>query len=264
MILADRMTRRAWMRELARVTGGAFLAPWAGACARGAPERLSVSPLSMPSPPAPAGLEPIGSGGERDGVVYLPPDTGDRAPLILLLHGAGGSGRRVARLLLPLADTVGCIVVAPDSRSVTWDAVTGAFGPDVRYIERVLSDTLGRRRIDRSRMAVAGFSDGASYALGLGRANGDLFTHLIAYSPGFLPHSSVAGSPRIFVSHGRADGILPVDRCSRILVPQLQRDGYDVRYREFEGGHEVPDAVAQESLAWFLGRPGEHAGPHSQ
>jgi len=31
-----------------------------------------------------------------------------------------------------------------------------------------------------------GFSDGASYALSVGITNGDLFTHVIAFSPGFV------------------------------------------------------------------------------
>jgi len=33
--------------------------------------------------------------------------------------------------------------------------------------------------------------------------------------------------------------VLPIDRCSRRLVPILREDGYDVDYREFDGGHEL-------------------------
>ena len=43
-------------------------------------------------------------------------------------------------------------------------------------------------------MCASGFSDGASYALSLGAANGDLFTHIAAFSPGFMrPPVSVGG-----------------------------------------------------------------------
>ena len=35
-------------------------------------------------------------------------------------------------------------------------------------------------------------------------------------------------------------------------MPKLQRAGYPLRYLEFPGGHEVPEAVAREALA-FLG-----------
>jgi poly(3-hydroxybutyrate) depolymerase len=40
--------------------------------------------------------------------------------------------------------------------------------------------------VDPQRICVSGFSDGASYALSLGLANGDLFTHVAAFSPGFM------------------------------------------------------------------------------
>jgi predicted esterase len=36
-------------------------------------------------------------------------------------------------------------------------------------------------------------------------------------------------------------------------VPQLEREGYEVRYREFDGPHTVPGAVAREALEWFTG-----------
>lgn len=101
--------------------------------------------------------------------------------------------------------------------------------------------------------AAAGFSDGATYALALGRANGTLFSRIIAFSPGFLIPAHLRGSPRIFISHGRQDDVLLIDSCSRIIVPRLRRDGYDVTYREFDGEHEVPDAIVREALEWFVG-----------
>jgi len=30
---------------------------------------------------------------------------------------------------------------------------------------------------------------------------------------------------------------------------------YDVRYREFDGEHEVPTQVKQDALDWFIGVP---------
>jgi predicted esterase len=110
---------------------------------------------------------------------------------------------------------------------------------------------------------VAGFSDGATYALALGRANGELFSDILAFSPGFLVPVHPAGRPRIYVSHGRSDPILPIDACSRVLVPLLRRDGYEVAYREFEGSHEVPPAVAQDAVVRFVGRS-PHATPRPQ
>jgi phospholipase/carboxylesterase len=82
-------------------------------------------------------------------------------------------------------------------------------------------------------------------------ANGDLFTHVLAFSPGFAAPPGQTGSPRVFVSHGTRDGWLPIERCSRRIVPQLERAGYEVRYREFVGGHVVPPEIGREAADWF-------------
>ena len=77
------------------------------------------------------------------------------------------------------------------------------------------------------------------------------FTHVLAFSPGFLAPAERVGSPRIFVSHGTRDGWLPIERCSRRIVPQLERAGYEVRYREIDGGHVVPPEIGREAADWF-------------
>jgi len=100
-------------------------------------------------------------------------------------------------------------------------------------------------------VALAGVSDGASYALSLGIANGDVFTHLIAFSPGFVSPPGQQGQPRVFISHGTADPILPIDACSRRIAPGLHQAGYDVTYLEFDGGHTVPPEIANEAWNWF-------------
>ena len=68
--------------------------------------------------------------------------------------------------------------------------------------------------------------------------NGDLFPRVVAFSPGFVVEGTAHGKPRLFISHGTADPILPIDRCSRVIVPALRARGYDVTFREFDGGHE--------------------------
>ena len=99
---------------------------------------------------------------------------------------------------------------------------------------------------------MAGFSDGASYALSIGLANGDLFTSVLGFSPGIVVPGQRAGKPPIFISHGRQDQILPIDECSRRIVPELQGEGYQVTYREFDGPHMVPPEVASEAMQWFM------------
>jgi len=214
--------------------------------------RLATRP-KPPTESGAVGLQPLGLGDGRDGLLYVP--TGYRAdrsaPLVLMLHGAGGSAERGIAPLRDLADAAGTILLAVDSRGQSWDVIRGGYGPDVAFIDRALMQTFARYAVDPARLAIEGFSDGASYALSLGITNGDLFTHVLAFSPGFCWPGAEIGTPRFFVSHGTSDTVLPIDACSRKIVPRVQRAGYDVRYREFDGGHTVPPEIAQESLGWF-------------
>jgi len=207
------------------------------------------------------------AGGELPGLRTLSLDTGRTvliyvpagyspakpAPVMVMLHGAGGNPRRGLTWVLPLADSAGVILLAPQSRGMTWDVVRGGYGPDVAFIDRVLAHVLARYAVDTTRLAIGGFSDGATYALSLGITNGDLFTHVIAFSPGFMVPAAQRGEPRLFVSHGTQDRVLSIDACSRQIVRRVRDAGYDIRYREFEGGHTVPAPIAREAVVWVAG-----------
>lgn len=209
--------------------------------------------VHSPDDGLPPGLHPVGPATASDGFLYVPlgyrPTT--PAPLVLMLHGAGGDARNGLAPLLHLADSAGLVLLAPGSREETWDVIMGEYGPDVDFIDQLLGDAFRLCAIDPSRIAVEGFSDGASYALSLGVSNGALFTHIIAFSPGFIRPARQEGAPRVFVSHGKRDTVLPISRCSRQIVPQLTEAGYDVTYEEFDGGHTVPPEIASAAVAWF-------------
>ena len=196
---------------------------------------------------------PLGFESHRDGLVYVPAGYGEKtpAPLMLLFHGAGGSGSRASGWF-PLADAFGVVLLAPDSRDErSWDAVIGDWGPDVQFIARALRQTVERWTIDRGRMCAAGFSDGASYALSFGITAGDVFSHVAAFSPGLMTPREARGKPRIFMSHGTSDPVMPIDETSRRFVPALKKLGYDVTFREYDGRHNVPEPIVREAFAWF-------------
>ena len=75
---------------------------------------------------------------------------------------------------------------------------------------------------------------------------------MIAFSPGFTANRRPQGRPRIFISHGKSDTVLPIDTCSRRIVPQLEDAGYAVTYKEFDGPHTVPESIAQDAFKWFV------------
>lgn len=185
--------------------------------------------------------------------LYVPDSaTGPAVPLVVFLHGAGGTADRMLEYVRPVADRYGFILLVPKSEGTTWDGIRGTPGVDAAHLDEALHQTFARCGVDRRRLAVGGFSDGASYALTLGAANGDLFSHVLAFSPcGISKEIGLHGRPRIFISHGRGDEVLPFDRCGPRIAAALERAGYEVRFREFAGKHEIPDAIGSDAFTWF-------------
>jgi len=216
------------------------------------PARLRARPAPHARPLREPGRSALGLVRGRDGLLHVPPAAaaGEPLPLLVVLHGAGSSAARAIDLMTGLADEAGIILLAPDSRGATWDAIRGGFGPDVAYLDGALEQVFASCPVDPARVVLEGFSDGASYALSLGIGNGDLFTHLVAFSPGFAAPALQVGRPRVFVTHGVHDAVLPIERCSRRLVPALRAAEYDVTYEEFDGGHVVPPELAREAVGW--------------
>lgn len=204
------------------------------------------------------GTRPLEVDDERIGLVHVTrerPAPGDRWTVVVLFHGAGADAADILPLLADVPARGPTIVIAPDSVASSWDLVHGRIGPDIRRLDSALELVLDRIPVARERMAVAGFSDGASYALSVGLANGELFPNVIAFSPGFASPPRIVGEPRIFISHGTGDRVLPIDRCSRVIVPRLRGASYAVEYQEFAGGHTVPEPMVEAALDWLSAAP---------
>jgi phospholipase/carboxylesterase len=249
-------------RRFAAIAGGAFASVASGDGCRVESEPVQPNDGRLVARPragvatALEGQRTLGLDRKRDAILQLPAKAaGSALPLFVLFHGAGGRAEGVLRRLGRAADDAGIAVLAPDSRDSTWDAIRDDFGRDVAFVDRALARVFETVSVDPARIAAGGFSDGATYAVSLGLINGDLFRRVVAFSPGFLVEGTAHGKPRFFVSHGTADPILPIDRCSRVIVPRLRRRGYDVAFREFDGGHEVPADVASEAMKW-VAEPG--------
>ena len=207
----------------------------------------------MPPGSAPSGLRRIPGPGRGSHLLLAPPGPTGPCPLLVYFHGAGGRAEQGLPLLRDLAAERAMLVLLPTSAAGTWDLLTGGVGPDADDLDAALETVFTDHPVER--VAFAGFSDGASYALSLALANGDLAEAVLAFSPGFADPPQQVGTPRVWVSHGTADSVLPVDRCGRRVVRLLSQAGYDVRYEEFEGGHVVPPELVGSALEWWLGTP---------
>jgi phospholipase/carboxylesterase len=217
--------------------------------------RLALPQQGAAISEAPHGVRTLGLDKDRDAILYVPKTyvPGKPAPFALLLHGAGGSAEHGLFLLKDQAELHNIVLLAPSSRGNTWDIIDGGvFGADVLLIQQAMEVVFQSCTIDTGRLAIGGFSDGASYALSLGLINGGLFTHIIAFSPGFFHAPTLTGKPAVFISHGVKDTVLPIQPCSRRIVPKLQQETYAVTYREFGDGHIVPDEIREEAINWFV------------
>jgi phospholipase/carboxylesterase len=188
----------------------------------------------------------------RDGMLYVPKGytTEKPLPLLVWLHGAGGSGN-VSQALGDLADEFGIIVLAPDSRKWTWGSILGDWDPDLEFLQQAMIQTQRRCAVDKQRIWLGGFSDGASMSLSLGISYGNIFTRVYAGAPGLMQPIAANGKPPIMISHGRQDPTMPIDDTSRQFVPRLKRLGYDVTYREYDGRHTLPPEILREVIEWI-------------
>jgi predicted esterase len=193
---------------------------------------------------------------ERDCTLYIPKryKAGVPMPVLMMLHGFGGSGES-ARGLYPLAEEFGVIILAPESRDITWGRSIPGFDDDVHFLGPAYRHVAGMLDFDRSHIALGGTSDGAGYALSMGLAYGNTFNHLIVLAGGQMVPFRRQGKPRLFFAHGVGDQTMPIDVTARKFVPQLKAEGYDVTYHEYQGGHRVPREEIREAFKWFVPPP---------
>jgi phospholipase/carboxylesterase len=216
---------------------------------------------AQPPAQAPSDLDfPYGEGrlglsdDDRDGSLYIPKKYKDGVPMpvLIMLHGVGGSAQS-ARFTFPLSEEFGVIIMAPESRSQTWEQAAPGYDVDSHYIAAAIKYVDSFLYFDRSHFAIAGVSDGATYALGMGLSYGGApFTHVMGFSEGIVKPYNKQGKPKVFVAHGVNDAQMPIDRTSRKFIPELKGQGYDVTYREYDGGHGAPAPLVREAFQWFL------------
>jgi polyhydroxybutyrate depolymerase len=199
---------------------------------------LALSPVACREEvPTPARnyTDSMQSGGlERTYLVHVPPtsSTTKPMPLLIVLHGAGGTGQGMVSLTFggfnTLADNEKFIVVYPDGIDKQWnDGREGDFTvvdreeiDDVGFISALIDRLSQKHNIDGKRIYVTGMSNGAmmSYRLAC-----ELSYRIAAVAPvcGAMPLDSVSQcSPvrpiSVLVISGTEDRLVPWDGGSVI------------------------------------------------
>ena len=245
--------------------------------------RLLVSPVMTAAPKPQGQLLAL----PDEAVAYIPATAGAQPPLLVLLHGAGRARMAMIEHFEAQAERRGIVLLAPTSAGPTWDVVRIAMEPpspgsalterlgnrysgsrDSRRVDAAIQNLEKIVPVDVRRTVLAGFSDGATFALAMGMARSHPFSAVIAWSPGIpIETSQPARGRRVFVSHGRQDRTLSFDVDCSEIVPLLQSEGALVSFMPFDGVHELPEAAKDAFLdASFGPVPGApaHALPEGR
>ncbi|HSP99554.1 MAG TPA: alpha/beta fold hydrolase [Candidatus Dormibacteraeota bacterium] len=200
---------------------------------------------------------------------YEPAGAGPH-PTLIALHGWGANALDLLGLAPHLGDgrlLVLCpqgpleVPIGPGMNGYGWFPITmgappdpAAFARSVDELDAFLAAAQRRYPIAGDRVAVLGFSQGGvmAYALALrhGRALAAVAALSTWFAPGLAGAASLAGLP-VLVQHGTRDELIDVSR-GRESVEALRAAGAEVRYREYEMGHEI-SAASLRDLAGFLG-----------
>ncbi|BEP38567.1 serine esterase (plasmid) [Variovorax sp. V59] len=218
--------------------------------------RMAFRPGAVPvADPLPPGRHGLSFAEGREAVLVAPEGLPVDAPLPLLVifHGAGGEANRVLPHFVAHARARRFLLLAPQSMYPTWDIVVGGYGPDLERLDGALSRVADHFRIDPTRLAFAGFSDGGSYALSLGLTNGDVASHVIGLSAGFMSAFTQTGKPRVFLAHGRSDNQLPIETSAHPHARRLLESGYDLTLLPFDGDHVIEPWVVAGAVEFFMG-----------
>jgi predicted peptidase len=175
-----------------------------------------------------------------DFLLFLPrayKESNQRWPLILFLHGSGESGTNVAKVkahgppkIVESKPGFPFILVSPQCPGRGWD---------VKTLNALLDDVIGRYRVDTKRIYLTGLSMGGFGTWSLAAAHPERFAAIVPICGGGKPADApkLAGLP-IWVFHGAKDPTVPVAR-SREMVAAIKTAGGNVKYTEYpEAKHD--------------------------
>ena len=215
--------------------------------------------------PLAPGIHHLGQSDERDTSLVVPEglEPGKPVPLFVMFHGASGGSEKVKPFVIDYAHKHKFLLLFPQSTFETWDLTIGGHGPDLERLELALAFIASHFAIDPEHFALAGFSDGGSYALSTGLTNGDFITHIIVFSGGFMNVYVKSGKPRIFITHSPEDEQLNIRKSALKHYNDLKKEGYDAVFEVFSGKHVIHPPVVEKAMAFFLDKTGHEPEPVS-
>jgi len=234
------------------------------------------------------------SGDERvQGVLVAPPDTKDRLPAVVYLHGSGGDrtqllplaswlaarGAVALTLTLPSGDAAPPSGLSPEE-TLRWQRDT--IVDDVVAVRRALDVLAADERVDPERLGLVGWSFGGRLgalvagvddrlrATTLMSAGAAPVSEYVAAAPAELrddveevlppidPLSRIGDADgAVFLQAGRSDSIVPESALQALA--DAAPDGTRVTWYDAE--HDLNDSANRDQLAWLSERLGIDGPP---
>ena len=168
---------------------------------------------------------------ERSYYIHAPAGLPQSAPLVIMLHGAGGSGKHAAESYgwVSKADAARFLLIAPDASTVfanqeasflrnprAWNDGSGRGGPnigssdDIGLLRALIDEASRQHGIDRKRIYVSGFSSGSSMTQRVGL---EMASEIAAIAPAagdlFGKRASLPRGLPVLTLVGDADPLAP-------------------------------------------------------
>jgi phospholipase/carboxylesterase len=202
---------------------------------------------------------------------------------VLMLHGLGDSGHGWApvapQLVRPGWPAVRFVFPHAPEQPVTvngglrmpaWYDILDLENIDSRADEagvlrsaaqvEALIDREAERGVPRSRLILAGFSQGGAIAMAVALANPKPLAGLVALSTYLPMPDRLTGEdhpphplPPVFMAHGRQDQVLP-HRAGEAAAEHLCKLGYDVEWHSYPMGHEACLEEINALADWLTSR----------
>jgi len=127
-------------------------------------------------------------------------------------------------------------------------------------IARQLVDVFTALDVDREKVTIIGFSQGAAMALVSAMTHPGLASELVLLSglriPLMLDEIPEGISlPRTLIHHGSGDNVVPITEGRALRDWCLKRSPENVTYGEYPIGHTITQETLSDIIAWIAARP---------
>ena len=184
--------------------------------------------------------------------------------IVIMMHGYGASMHDLVSIAQAVNDKDYIYIFpnAPIEMNVGFYQKGYAWFPieTADYIEssELLEETIEQiiKSYKYNKIYIGGFSQGGMMALHAGLFSNRDYSGTIILSSKIIDDKSTKiginkpDNTKIFISHGRFDSIIDIEEGRRIKQT-LQKQGFDLFYKEYDIGHEISGDVIEDLSNWL-------------